>query len=70
MLNIFQIVIAILLIIGVLLQQRGAGLSPVFGGDSSSFRTRRGVEKFVFVVTLILSALFIAAAVLNIALRS
>ena len=63
-----QIVISILLAISILLQQRGAGLSPVFGGDSSLYRTRRGLEKSIFIATIVLSALFIAAAVLNVIL--
>ena len=63
-----QIIISILLAVSILLQQRGAGLSPVFGGDSSLYRTRRGLEKSIFIATIVLSALFLATAVLNVVL--
>jgi len=68
-LTIAQIVISILLGGAILLQQRGGGLSPVLGGESSVYRTRRGVERTVFVATIILVVLFLAAAFLNIILR-
>lgn len=65
-LNIAQIVISILLIITVLLQQRGGGLSPVFGGDAGgAYRTRRGVEKAIFYSTIILAVLFLLTAFLH-----
>ena len=68
--NIAQIIFSLLLIGGVLLQQRGGGgLSPVFGGNGSVYRTRRGVEKFIFVATVIIAALFFVSAFLNIYLR-
>lgn len=60
--NIAQIIIAILLSIGILMQQRGGGLSSVFGGDGSLYTTRRGAEKFIFIGTIVLSVLFLAIA--------
>jgi preprotein translocase subunit SecG len=67
--NIAQIIISLLLIIGILMQQRGGGLSTVFGGDGSVYRTRRGAEKIVFIATIVLSVLFFLSAFLNIYLR-
>lgn len=67
--NIAQIVISILLIGSILLQQRGSGLSPVLGGDSGSYRTRRGIERTLFVATIVLAILFLASAGLNIIFR-
>ena len=64
-----QIIVSLLLIIGILMQQRGGGLSTVFGGDESVYRTRRGVEKIVFIATIVLAALFFLTAFLNIYLR-
>ena len=64
-----QIIVSLLLIIGILMQQRGGGLSTVFGGDGSVYRTRRGVEKIVFIATIVLAALFFLTAFLNIYLR-
>lgn len=68
-LNIIQIVISILLIVAILLQQRGGGLSPVFGGEGGAYRTRRGLERGLFISTIVLSTLFLATAILNILLQ-
>ncbi len=64
-----QIVISILLAGAILLQQRGGGLSPVFGGEGGVYRTRRGAEKIIFWATVILATLFLINALLNILLR-
>jgi protein translocase, SecG subunit len=61
-LSIVQIVIAALLIAAVLLQQRGVGLSATFGGEGNIYRTKRGLEKGLFVATIVLSILFFGAA--------
>ena len=62
LLDITQILVSILLIIAILLQQRGGGLSGVFGGEGSVYSTRRGIEKNIFVATIILAVLFIAVS--------
>lgn len=64
-LNIAQITVAVLLILAVLLQQRGTGLGSAFGGESNVFRSRRGPEKFLFISTIVLAILFGAIAILN-----
>jgi preprotein translocase subunit SecG len=64
-LYIAQIVISILLIIVVLMQQKGSGLGSAFGGDSAVYRTKRGAEKFIFRTTILLSVLFLASALAN-----
>lgn len=68
-LTIIQITISVLLIAAVLLQARGGGLSPVFGGESGVYRTRRGAEKMIFRATIALAVLFFLVAVLNLTLR-
>lgn len=60
-----QIVISALLIIAILLQQRGSGLSAVFGGSGSVYRTKRGLEKGLFYLTIILILLFVAVGAVN-----
>lgn len=67
--TIIQIIVSLLLIIGIILQQRGGGLSAVFGGDGSVYRTRRGIEKVIFIATIVLAVLFFLTAFLNIYLR-
>jgi preprotein translocase subunit SecG len=63
-----QIIISILLIIIVLLQRSGEGLDGAFGGGASVTNnfTRRGVEKILFYITLILAILFIISAIIGI----
>lgn len=53
-----QILISAALIASVLLQSRGAGLGATFGGDSSVYRSRRGIEKRLFQFTVILAIAF------------
>jgi len=67
-LPIAQVVIAIFLIISVLLQQRGTALGSAFGGEGGFYSTRRGIQKNLFWATVIFGVLFIALAVLNLAL--
>lgn len=60
--NILQIITvgsAVLMVIAVLLQQRGASLGAGFGGSSELYTTRRGLDKNLFEVTIILAVVFI-----------
>ncbi len=61
-----QITLSILLIVSILLQQRGSNLGGAFGGDnfSAAFHKRRGAELFLFRSTIILAILFVASAFL------
>jgi preprotein translocase subunit SecG len=61
-LKIAQLVVSVLLIISILMQSRGAGLSGVFGGSNAVFRTKRGIEKTLFTVTIVLAAAFFGLA--------
>ena len=63
--NITIIVLAVLLITSILLQQRGSGLGGVFGGEGNAFQTRRGVERYLFVFTIVIVVLFLGVAVAN-----
>lgn len=57
-----QIIISLLLIVSILLQNRGAGLSDTFGGGGNVYQTKRGFDKFLFRATILLSLLFLASA--------
>lgn len=57
-LDIVEIVVAVLLIAVILLQVQGSGLSASFGGSGESFRSRRSMEKFLVYATVVLSILF------------
>lgn len=58
----FQILISVLLIITILLQKQGTGLSSAFGGEGNIYRTKRGFEKILFISTIILAVLFFVSA--------
>ena len=63
---ILQIVIPILLILFILLQQRGEGLGSAFGGASGgSYLKRRGLEKKIFWATVVCGILFISISLLK-----
>ena len=63
-----QIILATLLIISILLQHRGTSLGGAFGGEGNVYRSRRGAEKFLFYLTIVLAVLFVGLAVANILL--
>ncbi len=70
MLAIAQIVVSIILIVLVLLQERQAGLSTIFGGGGGTpYQTRRGLEKFIYWGTIVAAAVFAALAILNLVIR-
>ncbi len=58
-----QILVSILLSVVILLQAKGSGIgSALGGGTSGSFRTRRGVEKTLFQLTIVIAILFLIVA--------
>lgn len=62
-----EITLSLLLILGIVLQQRGANLGGAFGGDNfaSTFYKRRGAEKFLFQATIVIAVLFVGVAFLG-----
>ncbi len=64
-LYIAQIVVAVALIMVSLLQVRGGGLGGIFGQADTVFRTKRGVEKTLFQLTIALAVIFIALSIVS-----
>jgi preprotein translocase subunit SecG len=62
------IIVAITLIAVVLIQGASSGLGSAFGGDSGIYRTRRGVEKTLFTMTISLSVLFLIMSLVTVAI--
>ena len=60
-----QIIVAIFLIASILLQQRGTALGSAFGGGGEFYSQRRGIQKKIFWLAVILGILFILLALLN-----
>ncbi|PIX62122.1 preprotein translocase subunit SecG [Candidatus Uhrbacteria bacterium CG_4_9_14_0_2_um_filter_41_50] len=65
-LNIIQLVLALLLTGAVLIQAQGAGLGGVFGGEGGVYRTKRGAEKKLYTATIVLAILFLGVALANV----
>jgi len=70
-LRIIQIILCVAVIIFILMQVRGAGLGSAFGGSSigSVFKTRRGVERLIFNLTIVFVVLFALISLLSAILR-
>jgi len=62
--SIAQIVLSIALILAILFQVRGGGLGGIFGQPDTVYRTKRGVAKTLFQITIALIILFIVVSVL------
>lgn len=74
-LSVIQIIISVILIISVLMQQRGSGVGSILGGSSVTgggeyYRTRRGFEKFLFYLTIVLGTLLVITSFLGIYIKS
>lgn len=66
--NLLHVVVSVLLIVSILLQSRGSGLSTAFGGGMGGYHTKRGFDKFLFNSSVVLSVLFIGLAIATIIL--
>ena len=65
--SIAQILVAIVLTLLILLQAKGGGIGAALGGGTSgSFRTRRGVEKTLFQLTIVMAIVFLAVSALGV----
>lgn len=65
-----QIILSVAVTIFILLQARGAGLGSAFGSTSGAvFKTRRGVERLIFNITIVFIILFSAVSIVSMALR-
>ncbi len=61
-----QAIVAVLIIVLILLQERSSGLSGILGGsESSAYQTRRGLEKIIFYSTIVLTIIFVALTLFN-----
>ncbi|MBI3485726.1 preprotein translocase subunit SecG [Candidatus Daviesbacteria bacterium] len=61
-----QIILGIILVILVLLQSKGAGIGSTFGGDMGFYGTKRGAEKLLFYLTIIIAGAFLTMSLIGI----
>jgi protein translocase SecG subunit len=59
----FQAIVAIMLTVAILIQNRSSGLSSTFGGTGTISTTKRGPEKLIFRATIVLAVLFVLSAI-------
>ena len=62
-LNVIQFILSILLMAVILLQQKGTGLSGVFGGSSNIYSTKRGVDKLLHYGTITIATIFFVLSI-------
>jgi preprotein translocase subunit SecG len=67
-LQIISVASAVLMIVAILLQQRGASLGAGFGGSSELYTTRRGLDKNLFEVTIFLAVTFVLSILVGLLL--
>lgn len=63
MLDVLQIVLAVILVTCIVMQAKGGGLGSAFG--STSYHTKRGAEKTIFYLTIVTAIIFVATAAIN-----
>ncbi|MBP8979352.1 preprotein translocase subunit SecG [Candidatus Dojkabacteria bacterium] len=67
---ILQIIVCCLLVASVLLQNRAEGLGQMFGGGGEIFRTKRGLEKFLYYFTIVLILVLVVLSLLILKMSS
>jgi preprotein translocase subunit SecG len=69
-LTLVQSILAVALTVAILLQQRGAGVGGAFGGEVTAYRSRRGIERTLFRLTIVLASLWVVFSVLALYLQT
>ncbi len=69
-LTITQTILGITLTALILIQSKGTGLGSAFGGQSQMYHSKRGVERAIFILTIVVATLFALVSILNFALWS
>jgi preprotein translocase subunit SecG len=71
-LQVIQVILSITLVVVIILQAKGQGLGSLFGGGDSGMgitKTRRGLERTLFQITIVLIALFLINAILQLMIQ-
>ena len=62
---IIELIVGVVMMLTILLQERGTMLGGAFGGEGSVYRARRGVEKILYIVTIVLAIIFVGLAIVT-----
>ena len=68
-LNIIQLVLAFILILVILLQQKGSGLGAAFGGSSNIYSTKRGLDKILHYITIGAAVIFFIVSLVRLLIK-
>lgn len=66
---ILEIVLGLFLVVLIVLQSKGTGLGSTFGGDMGFYGTKRGAEKMLFILTIIVATLFLVSSLVGVILQ-
>lgn len=61
-----QMILSIAVMAAILLQARGTGLGATFGGESTAYRSRRGLERTLFRLTILLATAFVIISLVSV----
>ncbi len=64
-----QIIVSVVLLLAILLQSKGTGLGSAFGGGGEIYRTKRGVEKILYLSTIVLVIIFLLSSLASVLIR-
>lgn len=67
-LDIIAMILGVILVLLILLQSKGTGLGSTFGGDMGFYGTKRGAEKMLFILTIIVAILFFVVSLVTVIL--
>lgn len=66
--SLIQVTLSVVLIGLILLQSKGAGLGSAFGGEMGFYRSRRGAEKMLFILTIVVAVIFLSISIIRVLL--
>lgn len=61
--SLIQIILGVLLVLVIIIQQKGSGLGSAFGGEMGFYRTKRGAERLLFYATIVLAVAFLVSSI-------
>jgi preprotein translocase subunit SecG len=67
--NIALIIVAVALMLSILFQVKGGGLGGIFGQADTVYRTRRGIEKTLFQLTIVLAVIFVVLSIVALLIK-
>lgn len=68
-LNIIQLALAVILVLVILLQQKGTGLSGIFGGSGNIYSTKRGLDKILHYITIVAATIFFIISLVRLVIQ-